>query len=409
MITNRLVVALDNNPFNAEVFLQNWVDLTPNVRSISISRGKSAIFSDFSAATVQIELNNNNREFDPTNTSIRTLNPQSAQWATSDTMAGRRRVRIGFGQFLAGVGLNPLTNLIFTGYTADWNLTFTPDGQGIATLTLYDFSGLLSEIFLESDIPDEELSGVRYKKIYDANRPQSVLSAFADSGLTLLGDQLIQERTSLADYLNLIARTEGGYAFNSRFGRQTFVQRVKSSGTDYLKLGLNGIPISGLAVSFGTELVYNRVRVQNIGDVEVVVEDADSQENNGIKEIDLIGMLGLGEEQSTNLANYYLLNYANAKLRFEQIEIAVSGLDGPSGLTADQEKLVRAEIGNYVEVSYKPNNVGNTITEFRRIIGIRHSIRPGAYYISFTLDSVAHNNFILNDELFGRLDVNELF
>jgi hypothetical protein len=322
---------------------------------------------------------------------------------------------MGFGRFDGGLGITsstPGSGLngfgLFTGYTNDWNLGYLPSGESIATVSLYDLSGLLSEIFLDEDLPDEELSGTRYTKIFGANRPVGIFTGNIDAGVSQLGDQLIQQGTSLLSYLNLIARTEGGYSFSDRVGKQTFSQRIKSSGTDYLKLGLNGIPIAGLSVNYGTELLYNRVRVENIGGLEVLVEDTDSQENNGVKEVDLRGLLGRDEDEALTLANYYLRNYSTPRVRFDEVEIAFSSFNDPLGLTEDQKELLSVEIGDFVEVSYRPNNIGDPVVQLRRVIGIRHTIRPGSHFISYALDDFTHNNFILDDELFGRLDVNQL-
>jgi hypothetical protein len=413
MITDNLVVALRLLPIGA-LGNQLWVNLTPDIRQMTVNRGKSSIFSDFPAGSVQIELNNNERQFDPTITGFRKLNTESNAWDTSQIMGRRSVVRVGFGQFddLLGIreipGSDSIGTRIFTGYTNDWNLGYDISGQSLATLTMYDFSGLLSELFLDSDIPDVELSGERFRKIYNNNRPIGILNAVADDGVSLLGDQLIPANISVLTYLNLIARTEGGYSFNDRLGRQRFVQRIKSTGTDLLKLGENGIGISRLSVAFGTELLYNRIKVENIDDLEVQVDDEDSQEDNGLKELDLRGLLGADEGEALTLANYYLRNYSRAKLRFDEVDIAIRSLDADVGIGVDQNKVIRAEIGDFVEVSYRPNNIGDTVTQTRRIIGIRHTIRPRDYVISFALDDFTHNNFILDDELFGRLDVNQL-
>jgi hypothetical protein len=406
MITDNLVVALRLRPIGA-FGIDSWVNLTPEIRQITINRGKSSIFSDFPAGSVQIELNNNERQFDPTITGFRKLNPESNVWDTSTVMGRRAFVRIGFGQYSSTLGIFPGTR-IFTGYTHDWNLGYDISGQSIASLTLFDFSGLLAETFLEGDIPDVEFSGQRFQKIYNSTRPIGIPNAIVDTGVALLGDQLIPENVPLINYLNLIARTEGGYSFNNRDGGQRFVQRIKSSGTDLLKLGENGIGISRLSVSFGTELLYNRIKVENIDDLEVQVDDEESQELSGIKELDLRGLLGADEGEAETLANYYLRNYSTAKLRFDEVEIAVRSLDAETGISADQTKLIETEIGDFVEVSYRPNNIGDVITQTRRIIGIRHTIRPTDYVISFALDDFTHNNFILDDEQFGRLDVNQL-
>jgi hypothetical protein len=413
MITDNLVVALRLLPIGA-LGIESFVNLTPEIRQMTVNRGKSSIFSDFPAGSVQIELNNNERQFDPTITSFRKLNPESNAWDTSQIMGRRSLVRVGFGLFdsLLGIreipGSDGIGTRIFTGYTNDWNLGYDISGQSIASLTLFDFSGLFSELFLEADIPDVELSGERFRKIYGSNRPIGIPNAVADNGVSLLGDQLIPENVSVVTYLNLIARTEGGYSFNDRLGRGRLVQRIKSSGTDLLRLGENGIGISRLSVSFGTELLYNRIKVENIDELEVQVDDLESQEDNGLKELDLRGLLGANEGEAETLANYYLRNYSRAKLRFNEVEISVRSLDAEVGIGVDQNKLIRTEIGDFVEVSYRPNNIGDVITQTRRIIGIRHTIRPTDYVISFALDDFTHNNFILDDEQFGRLDVNQL-
>jgi hypothetical protein len=415
MSNEQLVVALRGRPIGS-LGIDFWVNLTPHVKRVSVSRGKSSIFSDFPAGTVNVELNNNERIFDPTYTQPPFSLPGLFSWNAESIMGRRALVLVGFGKFDGQFGMYDPTlpsaeqfgYRLFTGYTNDWNLGYSPNGESIATVSFYDLGALLSEIFLEEDLPDEELSGERYSKVFAANRPPGLPSPVIDTGVAELGDQLITQGTSLLSYLNLIARTEGGYSFNNRNGRQSFVQRIKSSGSDYLQLGLDGIPIAGLTVGYGTELLYNRIKIENIGGLEVLVENTDSQDLNGVKELDITGLLGRDEDEALTLANYYLRNYSTPRLRFEEVEIAFSNFNEPAGLTENQRKLLSVEIGDFVEVSYRPNNIGDPVVQLRRVIGIRHAIRPGSHFISYALDDFTHNNFILDDELFGRLDVNQL-
>ena len=427
MIRDTFVVAFRIRPIGA-IGINQFYDFTPHIRTVSINRGKSSTFGTFPVSTVVIELNNQNRTFDPTLTSTQigernsfdglgnpTITP--IMWNPQQQMSQRKVVEIGYGVFDESLGVRTKVGfdfgpLAFQGYTYDWNLSYAVDGQSIATLTLHDFSGLWSRIFLDAETPVAETSGERFFDIYNTYKtpgtPFSNLGASIDIGTVDLGTQPVAAGTPLLDYLNLIAETEGGYSFQTREGRQRFKQRVSPSGSDYLSLGLDGIGITSISASYGTELLYNRIKVQNIGGSVIQVDDENSQDLNGVRELDLTGLLGANDDEALSLATFLATNYSTAQLRFDEVEVSVSKYDEGDDISETQEKLVTAEIGDFVEVSYRPNNTGDTIVQNKRIIGIRHRITPNDYFMSFALDDVRQYSLILDDEIFGKLDVYRL-
>ena len=413
MILDSLVVAINLKPIGA-AGINTFRNLSRYVRSVSIQRGKSSTFGSFPVSTVVIEFNNHDRVFDPTITTAIPIGGFSF-WTPSRNMGRRQVVQIGFGNFDPGLGIRrggSFAPLIFQGYTYDWDLSYSVDGQSIATVTLHDFSGLWSRIFLDAETPVEETSGERFFDIYNTYKtlgtPFSSLGASIDFGTVDLGTQAIEEGTPLLDYLNLIAETEGGYTFQTREGRQRFKQRVSPSGADYLELGIGGVGITSLAVSYGTELLYNRIKVQNIGGSLVQVDDEDSQDDSGIRELDITGLLGANDDEALSLATFYAANYSTAKLRFDEVEVSVTKYDDESQISPTQDKITTAEIGDFVRVSYRPNDTGDTIVQDKRIIGVNHRITPNEYFMTFVLDDARQYSLILDDEIFGKLDVYRL-
>lgn len=414
MILDSLVVALNLRPIGSIGF-DSFRNLSRYVRSVSIQRGKSSTFGSFPVSTVVIELNNHDRVFDPTITTG-ILIGGSGFWTPSNAMGRRQVVQIGFGNFSSNLGIltppSDFAPLIFQGYTYDWDLSYSVDGQSIATVTLHDFSGLWSRIFLDAETPVAETSGERFFDIYDTYKtpgtPFSALGFSIDQGTVDLGTQPIDAGTSLLDYLNLIAETEGGYTFQTREGRQRFKQRVSPSGADYLELGIGGIGITSLSAGYGTELLYNRIKVQNIGGSLIQVDDETSQNFSGVRELDITGLLGANDDEALSLATFYVSNYSTAKLRFDEVEVSITKYDDDTAVSPTQSKLITADIGDFVRVSYRPNNTGNTIVQDKRIIGVKHRITPNEYFMSFVLDDARQYSLILDDEIFGKLDVYRL-
>lgn len=407
MILNSVSVFMRTAPINAEVAIESFFDLTSFVKNITINRGKSSSFTEFSVASATVELNNYDRIFDPTNDQFRNIPEMGAgaQWNSSIYMSRRQIVKIGVdGSF----GASPRRSL-FWGYTADWNLEYDTSGESIATLTLYDFSGLLEGIPMDAETPSEELTGTRFETLFDQYKPGGIDIGRVDDGTVTLGTQPIEQDTRLRDYLNLIAKTEGGLSYQNRTGQQRFLARIRPSFKTPLTFGEDGIGITKIGIEYGTELLYNRVEVQNEGGSLVVVEDTDSQDDNGVIQLAITGLIGANDTEALSLATHYINLYSVPKLRIREIDINWLKYDEPGDRASDiQDDLAQLDLGDYIVVKFQPNGTGDFIERTLEIISIRHTLTPGSFNTSYTLDEKQHNTFILNDEVFGKLDTNQL-
>lgn len=79
-----------------------FIDVTSRVKTISIQRGRSNLFSTFPAGQASIELNNHDRAFDPL----------YAESPYAGNIIPRRQIRVTSGGIVQ-----------FTGWIDDWNLS----------------------------------------------------------------------------------------------------------------------------------------------------------------------------------------------------------------------------------------------------------------------------------------------
>lgn len=427
-------------------------DVSNLVIDISIKRGKSSSFSSTPTSSATIAFNNQDRTFDPTVDEEKFLREpeagESGTWNPSVYTKGRRIVQIIVGRIeyreIAGETFSVVDGReIFVGYASDWNFSYSTTGEAIAELTVYDSTGLLSNIQMDAETPVSEPSGERFENVVTTYSTSPIFPASIDDGNSTLGTQEITEGTNVSDYLSRITQTEGGFSFISRWGGQVFNQRIKSSYRTVTYLALPqrqrllqlGPPIevrllptpepftppridmSAIQVEYGNELLYNRVELQNEGGSQVVLEDTVSQAENGTRILSLTNLLGADDTEATNLGLNIINKYSDTQLRFTEVEISFNKynlenagipitVDNP--VSEQQAILANTDLGHNVRVAFTPNNAGSEIVQYKQIIGIRHNITLNDYRITFSLDELSHNQLILDDPVFGKLDTNQL-
>jgi hypothetical protein len=90
-------------------------------------------------------------------------------------------------------------------------------------------------------------------------------------------------------------------------------------------------------------------------------------------------------------------------LRFENIRVSLDGLD--AGQRAD---VLALELGDVAQVQFTPNGSGGEIDRYAQIIGIDHTVGIDRHDVSFSFDSLEFSPLVLDDLVFGKLDVAQL-
>jgi hypothetical protein len=172
-----------------------FIDVTQYVQSVSIDRGINRNLDDFSAGSVSITFVNNNRVFDPLNTS-------SPLWYavggyTIVQPAGRVRV--------TSNGVRR-----FTGFVQDWQFDYSDAGfDGTATLMALDMIYRVNNaVFTGGTAWQVESSGERIKTVMNYNGFGASEYSGVQGGQTLVGYDINAAGDNVLTYLQNVARSE---------------------------------------------------------------------------------------------------------------------------------------------------------------------------------------------------------
>ena len=195
------------------------IDVTQYVQSVSINRGITRVLEDFPAGSVSITFVNNDRVFDPTNTS-------SPLWYGA---GGYSLVQPGGKVTVTSNGIRR-----FTGRVQGWDFTFDESGlDGKATLNALDQINLLNnatftdqENFVRPDLVQSTGDRVSMAMNYLGLTNPTILQA----GDTIVGFDVNDVGDNALTYLQNVARSEPADFYSNASAVMIFEDR---SFTDY--------------------------------------------------------------------------------------------------------------------------------------------------------------------------------
>ena len=362
-----------------------FYDVTDRVRTITWNRGKSRRFANFQAGSLNVEFNNHDRAFDP-------LYVDSPFYGN---IIPRREIRVSSG-----------TAVQFTGWIDDWGLSYTPDGNSIADATASDAFTIIANQTISAGTPVQQTTGERIDTILSSPGVSwsSDLRSI-ETGQVEVGTQEIADNTNALTYMQKVTETEAGLFFVGKDGAITFKDAVDAPSSTTLVTfdQQGGIPYKSIGIIYGAELLYNEVTVANVGGGTAVAESTSSQGEYGIRSLAITDLLGATDEQSVDLAIKYVDLYSAPEYRIEQLEVALHDLD-----PTDQETVLGLELGSVCKVEFTPNGIGDPIEKFIQVIKINHNIRPEQHYVTFGFQEIKYLALVLDDPVFGKLDVGTL-
>jgi len=195
----------------------------------------------------------------------------------------------------------------------------------------------------------------------------------------------------------------GIYTWNGTPNASTSNAYYLSEEVDIVAFSDNGdgIPYTGAAVSYGTELLFNQAEVGSPAGTATANNDA-SQEKYGITQTNVNTLLSTFEATEA-LASYYVSRYGEPEYRFQELTVNLTSLAG-----AQREQVLGLELGQIITIRFTPNGVGAPIERYGQIIGIDHSIGIDRHDITYSVGSLQFAYLVLNDTGFGILDGNAL-
>ena len=204
-------------------------DISQDVVSVSVNRGKDPQQDTFNAATCSVQLNNETRNYDPD------YGPSPYQ-----------------GQIVPTGSVRIFANdqIIFTGFITDWNFAYSPNGESIAEIVASDAFWNLNNQKLTGYTPTQELSSERILDVLlqpevggTAVWPSSLRNI--SLGVATVGDYEVTDGTNALSYLQEVEKSEPGRLFVDKSGRLVFRSRnndLNNPSFEYYRTNLAANP-----------------------------------------------------------------------------------------------------------------------------------------------------------------------
>jgi hypothetical protein len=360
---------LDNATFllAGEVF----EDVSNDVRSVSVRRGRSRELTAFTAGQASVVLDNRARLYDPT------AGTAVSPYAPSILPRKALSIEVG-GQAL------------FTGIVEDWDLQFSLDKDAVTIAKGTDGFTLLAGETITAGTATAQGSGARVSDILD-DVDWPIAKRRIDTGVASLGADVIAENTTALSYLQTIDMSEGGALFIAKDGSIEFLERTASQATPVMSFADDGtgVPFSDISLEFGTESLFTQVSVEYVGGTAVATAGSAVIGNYGLTQLTVKTLLADSDE-ADEIADFYLFRFSEPQVRFDQLEVRMNGLT-----QAQQLQVLDLELGDPVDIVFTPQGIGDPIERVVVVDQIEHNITPADHNVrinfsqtltGFTLD-----------------------
>jgi len=206
--------------------------------------------------------------------------------------------------------------------------------------------------------PTEELSGARITDVLDQINWSPELRNI-DTGQATLSTAEIAENTNAMTYLQNVGASEPGLVFIGKEGRVQFRDRLTTpTSASLVEFGGTAIPFTNLSVVYGSENLYNEIRVSRTGGGTATAQDPQSISDYGLRNYSQDGLLLSSDDQLVDLALFFAERFSQPEYRFDALEVALHKLE-----PADQNEVLSAEIGSIAKVTFTPNGIGDANRE----------------------------------------------
>jgi hypothetical protein len=382
---------LDNAPFGLSGDILQ--DVTDEVRSITVRRGRSRELERFQAGAATINLDNSERKYDPA--------AGTAVTPFGASMRPRKAVQI----TTAG-------QPVFSGVVDDWDLDYSLNGDHVASVKVTDGFVFLANQEIEPHTATAQATGARIQAILNRSEIDWPAAKRAiDTGSSTLqadaigGTAADPKPVNALQYLQKVDEAEQGALFMGGDGVLTFRGRSSLQILSDVKFADDGtgIPFTNIAASYGSEELRNRVTVTRLNGGTAIATDTDSIDAYGAIDYEIRDSLLADDTQAQSLANVIVKRYAEPLLRIDGVDVILNALNA-----AQVDEVLALELGSLVQVVYTPSGIGDTIDQFVRLDAIEHTIEPFTHRVRFSFSQGEPPALVLDSTTFGLLDINTL-
>ena len=368
-------------------------DVTADVQSISINRGRSRDTDSFFAGSCSVRLLNNARKYENTNTSspyYPGIEPLITLHVDATTDGGSTYEDL------------------YVGFVTDINLTYPDRNNSFADFVANDgFMKIANTQLIDASFSSTD-SGTLIGNVLDNANVKFGAGRSIETGIsTMQSLSGISENT--LSVLQNIERSENGLLFMAKNGQLTFKSRHTTfPSTPDATFSDDGSDVPYLRVDYINDdnEIYNIISLERLTGTTQTVQDVASQGKYLIRTLSRSGLYNNSDSDVLDAANFLLGKYSSALIRFDNLIV-----DLTEATTSNQNTILAREVGDVIQVELTPPGSGSPaqITSLEVIDSISYNITPDIFSCSYKLSNADVQAFLrLDNALFGQLDDDKL-
>jgi hypothetical protein len=365
------------------------IDLTPDVRQITITRGRNLQRDQYEAGTAVVRVLDPNSYFNPQNTS----SPYYGY------LVPLRKIRI-------SATTDTTQKFLFSGYTTEYRYTYDQAEQmGYVDIYVADAFRLfqLSQVTTVTGATAGQDTGTRIGKILDA-------LSFPTSMRTLAtGDSLCQadpatNRTALAALKNAEFSEQGAFYIdgsgNAIFkNRNTVVSSI--SGTPIEFNQTTGIPYRNLVFAFDDKLIINQASMTRVGGTLQFAENTASAIRYFPHAYNQTDLVIDTDANALNIARTYVATRAETTIRIDAMTVDLLDPSVPTDTMIGLDYFSNCRITNV-----QPD--GSEIVKTLQVQGLNWNITPNAMQVTVTTLEPIVDGFVIGSAERGIIGVSAM-
>lgn len=365
------------------------VDLTPNVRNITINRGRDIQSDQYVAGTAVVRITDPDSYFNPQNTA----SPYYGY------LVPLRKVRI-------AATTATTQEFLFSGYTTEYRYTYDQSEQmGYVDIYMADAFRLynLAQITTVADSGAGQTTGTRIGKILDQVDFPSNMRTIATGQSQCIADPATL-RTSLNALKNVEFSEQGAFFINGSGtavfkDRNTVASSIAATPIEFNQTG--GIPYRNLVFSFDDKLIINQAQMTRYGGTAQFYENADSIARYFPHQYSAQELVIDTDANALNIAATYVATRAETTIRIDQMLVDLLDPSVPT------DTIIGLDYFDNVRISNNQPD-GSTIVKTLQVQGLKWEISPNAMQVTVTTLEPIVDGFIIGSTERGIIGVSAM-
>jgi len=365
------------------------VDLTPNVRTITINRGRDIQSDTYTAGTAVVRITDPDSYF----------NPQNSASPYYGYLVPLRKVRIA-----ATTGTTQ--KFLFSGYTTEYRYTYDQAEQmGYVDIYVADAFRLfnLAQVTTVADSGAGQSTGTRIGKILDQVDFPTNMRTIATGQSNCIADPGTL-RTSLNAIKNAEFSEQGSFYINPSGtaifkDRNTVASSISGTPIEFNQTG--GIPYRNLVFAFDDKLIINQAQMTRYGGTAQFAENATSIAKYFPHQYSAQDLVIDTDANALNIAATYVATRAETTIRIDQMTVDLLDPSVPT------DTMIGLDYFDNVRISNNQPD-GSTIVKTLQVQGLSWNISPNSMQVTVTTLEPIVDGFIIGSTERGIIGVSAM-